>query len=200
MENNETNDVQVEETKTPTFDEILASNKDYQSEFDRRLAKSNKTYLENEKVNWEKEYTERLEREKSEAEKLAKMNTEQQLQYKIDQLEAQIAESNNKLNDKKVNNVHVFTSLFRPKDFFETLAIILHIKILILKYNSQSINTATKYSPIYGILSKPIQSSAFHLYFISESGKYFFAKSSKNSNPLLSVFSPVLCPFPTIKI
>ena len=32
-----------------------------------------------------------------------------------------LLESNNKLNDKKVNNVHVFTSLFRPKDFFETL-------------------------------------------------------------------------------
>lgn len=104
MENNETNDVQVEETKTPTFDEILASNKDYQSEFDRRLAKSNKTYLENEKANWEKEYTERLEREKSEAEKLAKMNTEQQLQYKIDQLEAQIAESNNKLNASQLKD------------------------------------------------------------------------------------------------
>ena len=104
MENNETNDVVVEETKTPTFDEILASNKDYQSEFDRRLAKSNKTYLENEKANWEKEYTERLEREKSEAEKLAKMNTEQQLQYKIDQLEAQIAESNNKLNASQLKD------------------------------------------------------------------------------------------------
>jgi len=104
MENNETNDVVVEETKTPTFDEILASNKDYQSEFDRRLAKSNKTYLENEKVNWEKEFTERLEREKSEAEKLAQMNTEQRLQYKIDQLEAQIAESNSKLNASQLKD------------------------------------------------------------------------------------------------
>lgn len=104
MENNETNGVEVEETKTPTFDEILASNKDYQSEFDRRLAKSNKTFLENEKVNWEKEFTERLEKEKSEAEKLAKMNTEQQLQYKIDQLEAQIAESNSKLNASQLKD------------------------------------------------------------------------------------------------
>ena len=73
MEDNVTQ-VETEEVKTPTFDEILASNKEYQSEIDRRLAKSNKTYLETEKANWEKEYTERLEREKSEAEKLAKMS------------------------------------------------------------------------------------------------------------------------------
>jgi len=30
-------------------------------------------------------------------------------------------ESNNKINNKKANNVRVFTSIFRPKDFFETL-------------------------------------------------------------------------------
>lgn len=97
MEDNVTQ-VETEEVKTPTFDEILASNKEYQSEFDRRLAKSNKTYLETEKANWEKEYTERLEREKSEAEKLAKMNTEQQLNYKIEQLQKELAERDSRLN------------------------------------------------------------------------------------------------------
>lgn len=104
MEDNENKVVEGEESKTMTFDEVLASNKDYQSEFDRRLAKSNKTYLENEKVNWEKEFTERLEREKSEAEKLAQMNTEQRMQYKIDQLEAQIKESNSKLNASQLKD------------------------------------------------------------------------------------------------
>ena len=77
MENNENNVAGSEEQKAPTFDEILASNKEYQSEFDRRLAKSNNSFLETKKSEWEKEFTERLEREKSEAEKLAKMNTEQ---------------------------------------------------------------------------------------------------------------------------
>ena len=98
MNDNENNIVNAEEEKTMTFDEILASNKDYQSEFDSRLAKSNKTFLENEKVKWEKEYTERLEKEKSEAEKLAKMSMEQQLNYKIEQLQNELAESKNKLN------------------------------------------------------------------------------------------------------
>ena len=98
MNDNENNIVNAEEEKTMTFDEILASNKNYQSEFDSRLAKSNKTFLENEKVKWEKEYTERLEKEKSEAEKLAKMSMEQQLNYKIEQLQNELAESKNKLN------------------------------------------------------------------------------------------------------
>lgn len=104
MENNETNDVQVEETKTPTFDEILASNKDYQSEFDSRLAKSNKTFLENEKVKWEKEYTERLAKEKSEAEKLARMSEEQKLKYEIDQLKKEVADRDSKLNASQLKD------------------------------------------------------------------------------------------------
>lgn len=103
MEENN-NVVESEEQKTMTFDEVLASNKDYQSEFDSRLAKSNKTFLENEKVKWEKEYTERLEREKSEAEKLAKMNTEQQLNYKIEQLQNELAERDNKLNASQLKD------------------------------------------------------------------------------------------------
>lgn len=104
MENNENNVVNGEESKTMTFDEILASNKEYQSEFDSRLAKSNKTFLENEKVKWEKEYAEKLAQEKSEAEKLAKMNTEQQLKYKIDQLEQQIADRDSKLNASQLKD------------------------------------------------------------------------------------------------
>ena len=104
MENNEKNVTESEEQKVMTFDEVLASNKDYQSEFDRRLAKSNKSFLENEKANWEKEYTERLEKEKSEAEKLAKMNIEQQLNYKIEQLEKELAERENKLNASQLKD------------------------------------------------------------------------------------------------
>lgn len=98
------NVVEGEEPKTMTFDEVLASNKEYQSEFDRRLAKSNKTYLETEKANWEKEYTERLEREKSEAEKLAKMNTEQQLNYKIEQLQKELEDRDSKLNASQLKD------------------------------------------------------------------------------------------------
>jgi len=103
MEDNVTQ-VETEEVKTPTFDEILASNKEYQSEFDRRLAKSNKTYLETEKANWEKEYTERLEREKSEAEKLARMSEEQKLKYQIDELKKQVADRDSRLNASQLKD------------------------------------------------------------------------------------------------
>ena len=100
MEEEKKDNVTTEEAsnKTLTFDEILASNKDYQAEFDRRLAKSNNTFLENKKGEWEKEYNEKLQREKSEAEKLAKMSAEQQLKYRIDQLEKEIESKNNMLN------------------------------------------------------------------------------------------------------
>lgn len=97
---NENNEVVSEEqnNKSMTFDELLASNKEYQSEFDRRLAKSNNSFLETEKAKWQKEYEEKLEHEKSEAEKLAKMTMEQQLNYKIDELQKQLAEKDSKLN------------------------------------------------------------------------------------------------------
>lgn len=104
MDENNENVVESEEQKTMTFDEVLASNKEYQSEFDRRLAKSNNSFLETKKAEWEKEYTERLEREKSEAEKLAKMNTEQQLNYKIEQLENELKDRDNKLNASQLKD------------------------------------------------------------------------------------------------
>ena len=62
------------ETKkeTQTFDEVL-SNKEYQAEFDRRVQKA----IETAKTKWQ----EINDAEKSEAEKLAKMNKEQKLEY-----------------------------------------------------------------------------------------------------------------------
>ena len=55
-----------------TFDEVL-SNKEYQAEFDRRVQKA----IETAKTKWQ----EINDAEKSEAEKLAKMNKEQKLEY-----------------------------------------------------------------------------------------------------------------------
>ncbi len=60
------------ENKTQTFDEVL-SNKEYQAEFDRRVQKA----IETAKGKWQ----EINDAEKSEAEKLAKMNKEQKLEY-----------------------------------------------------------------------------------------------------------------------
>lgn len=60
------------ENKTQTFDEVL-SNKEYQAEFDRRVQKA----IETAKTKWQ----EINDAEKSEAEKLEKMNKEQKLEY-----------------------------------------------------------------------------------------------------------------------
>jgi hypothetical protein len=59
--------------KTQTFDEVL-SNKEYQAEFDRRVQKA----IETAKGKWQ----EINDAQKTEAEKLAKMNKEQKLEYK----------------------------------------------------------------------------------------------------------------------
>ena len=60
------------ENKTQTFDEVLG-NKEYQAEFDRRVQKA----IETAKTKWQ----EINDAEKSEADKLAKMNKEQKLEY-----------------------------------------------------------------------------------------------------------------------
>lgn len=59
-----------------TFDDIL-KDKSYQSEFDKRIAKS----LETAKAKWEAESQKKLEDAKTEAEKLAKMNADQKAEY-----------------------------------------------------------------------------------------------------------------------
>ena len=64
----------VEETTPKTFDEML-NEKNYQSEFDKRVAKA----LDTAKTKWKEE----AEAEKSEAEKLAKMKADEKKDYEI---------------------------------------------------------------------------------------------------------------------
>ena len=59
-----------------TFDDVL-KNKDYQSEFDRRVAKA----LETAKINWTEEFDGKLEEKISEAQKMAKMTAEQKAEH-----------------------------------------------------------------------------------------------------------------------
>lgn len=59
-----------------SFDDVL-KNKDYQSEFDKRVAKA----LETARGKWETDYQAKIEEAKTEAEKLAKMNAEQKAKY-----------------------------------------------------------------------------------------------------------------------
>lgn len=62
---------------TPSFDDILNGNKDYQAEFDRRVQKGIQTAITTEKEKWEILTDDKV----SEAEKLAKMTKEEKAQY-----------------------------------------------------------------------------------------------------------------------
>lgn len=66
------------EEKEPSFAEILKK-PEYQAEFDKLVAKSINTA----KTNWQKDYDAKLQAEKTEAEKLAKMDADQRLKYEL---------------------------------------------------------------------------------------------------------------------
>ena len=86
-ENNQTQG--QETTQTNSFDEFLKDSKN-QAEFDRRVQKA----IETAKANWQ----EVMDNEKSEAEKLAKMNKEQKLEYQAQKAEQEKANALAKLN------------------------------------------------------------------------------------------------------
>lgn len=72
------------ENKQPTFTELL-QNPEYQREFDRLVNKS----LSTAKTNWEKDIRNQIEQEKTEAEKLAKMDAEQKAKYEYNKIKAE---------------------------------------------------------------------------------------------------------------
>lgn len=84
---------EVEETKEPSFVELLQK-PEYQAEFDKMVAKSINTA----KANWQKDYDAKLQAEKTEAEKLAKMDADQRLKYELNKEKSEKAELQAKLN------------------------------------------------------------------------------------------------------
>ena len=86
-------EVVVNEGSKPTFDEMLKDS-NYQSEFDKRVAKS----LETAKSKWEKEYNEKLEAQKTEAEKLANMKEAEKHAYELEKANKRAEEAISKLN------------------------------------------------------------------------------------------------------
>lgn len=68
-----------EESTPPTFDELLKKNKDYQSEFDKRISKA----LETAHTKWD----EQKKAELTEQEKLAKMKADEKAQYEREKQE-----------------------------------------------------------------------------------------------------------------
>lgn len=83
----DTGDGAGKETKPKTFDEILAENKDYQAEFDRRVSKGIKTAIENERSRIDEIVDERL----SEADRLAKMTEIEKQKYEQEKQAKEIA-------------------------------------------------------------------------------------------------------------
>lgn len=88
MMSNENVNSQQENTESvevrATFDDIL-KDKDYQSAFDKKIAKA----LETSKSKWEAEYTKKLEDARTEAEKLSSMKAEEKAQYELKKKQAE---------------------------------------------------------------------------------------------------------------
>lgn len=90
-----TTDVGVEtEQKPMSFDELINSNKDYQSAFDKKVSDALKTA----KGKWEADYSAKIEAERTEAEKIANMNAEQKLKYEVEKAKEEARISSSKLN------------------------------------------------------------------------------------------------------
>lgn len=86
------------EQETPlTFDEIL-TDKDYQAEFDKRVSKAIETATNNAKSKWEEEFKAKMEQERTEAEKLAKMKESEKHAYELEQANKRANEAVAKLN------------------------------------------------------------------------------------------------------
>ena len=85
--------VEQVEIKQPSFTELL-KNPEYQREFDKLVDKS----LNTAKTKWENDYQEKLAKEKSEAEKLAKMDADQKIKYELNKIKAENEELHSKIN------------------------------------------------------------------------------------------------------
>lgn len=85
-----TNNDKQGDNKTLSFDELINSNKEYQSAYDKKVREA----IETAKTNWQQI----MDDEKTEAEKLAKMNKEQKLEYQAQKAEKEKSDALAKLN------------------------------------------------------------------------------------------------------
>ena len=92
-DNGNANENNAVEDKAPSFNDLL-KNPEYQREFDKLVNKS----LDTARANWKKDYDAKLEKERSEAEKLAQMDADQKIQYELDKAKAEKEELQNQLN------------------------------------------------------------------------------------------------------
>ena len=101
-----------------SFDDIL-KNKDYQSEFDKRVAKA----LETAKGKWETDYQAKIEEAKTEAEKLAKMNAEQKAKYAEEKRTAELEKRERDITTRelKAQAYETLAEKGLPKDLIDIL-------------------------------------------------------------------------------
>lgn len=92
-----TTNIEDEGSKELSFTDLLKK-PEYQREFDKLVNKSINTA----KTNWEKDYNAKLEAEKSEAEKLAKMDADQKMQYELQKERDEKEALQNELNSIKL--------------------------------------------------------------------------------------------------
>lgn len=106
---------ETESEKEISLDELLASNKKYQSEYDKKVAQAMNTRLDNERKKWEEEQKNKLE----EAEKLAKMDADEKKNYELEQWKtrAEKAEKQNSINELKSETIKQATAKGIPLDF-----------------------------------------------------------------------------------
>lgn len=91
---NTNNNDKQDDSKTLSFDELINTNKEYQSAYDKKVREA----IETAKANWQ----EVMDNEKSEAEKLAKMNKEQKLEYQAQKAEKEKSDALAELNAYKL--------------------------------------------------------------------------------------------------
>lgn len=84
------NETPVVEKQEVNFTDLLNSNKEYQRDFDRLVAKATETAITNAKSKWDAE--------RSEAEKLAKMDADQKIKYELNKLKEEKQSLEGQLN------------------------------------------------------------------------------------------------------
>lgn len=103
---------------TKTFDDIL-KDKAYQSEFDKRIAKS----LETAKAKWDTEAQKKIDDAKTEAEKLAKMNADEKAKFEEQKRIAELEKREKEITTRelKAQAYETLASKNLPKELIDTL-------------------------------------------------------------------------------
>ena len=135
---------EVVENKQPSFTELL-KNPEYQREFDRLVDKS----LTTAKTNWEKDIRSQIEKEKTEAEKLAKMDADQKIKYELNKIKTENEELHSKINAQDLYKTanSIMTEKGLPTGYLD-----------ILDFSKESADTITdKISKLEAIRQKDLE-------------------------------------------